>query len=239
MKKIYFFILIAFGFTFTDFQANAQEFNAGADIMSRYVWRGRDYGNSPSIQPTLEYSIGGFTVGTWGAFSIGEDVYQEHDLYVSYSVTDFLSVGVTDYFFPAFPVDDITFNNKYFDYGDETGHVVEFNLGFDGVEAFPIAISANVAFFGADKDEEDEQIMSTYIEASYSNKLKDYEYTIFAGFTPNSEMSLYSDKAALVNLGLTVKKEVKISESFSLPVQTSFITNPNQENIYFVFGFSL
>jgi hypothetical protein len=34
---------------------NAQELSGGADIMSRYVWRGRDFGNSPSIQPCIEF----------------------------------------------------------------------------------------------------------------------------------------------------------------------------------------
>ena len=29
------------------------KFNAAADVMNRYVWRGTDFGSSPSIQPTL------------------------------------------------------------------------------------------------------------------------------------------------------------------------------------------
>src|SRR5690606_41614376 len=41
----------------------------GADIMSRYIWRGVDYGNSPSLQPQLSFSAGGFSIGTWGAYS--------------------------------------------------------------------------------------------------------------------------------------------------------------------------
>lgn len=254
MKKFYYILLFVF-LTFSEGNVIAQELSGGADIMSRYIWRGRDFGNSLSIQPTLEYSYSNFTIGTWGAFSINADVFQEHDIYLSYSFMDMFSVGVTDYFFPAFPVDNIAYNNKYFDYGEETtGHYLEANFGFDGTKSFPISISANVFFYGADvellempnpDDPENpivtrgDKIYSTYIELGYSNALGEIDYDIFAGFTPNSGESLYSDDAGLVNLGITVKKEVKISESFSLPVQTSFITNPAQENIYFVFGFTL
>ena len=255
MKKFQLLIIMMFTFIAMDFSAIAQEFGCGADIMSRYIWRGRDYGNSASIQPTLEYSISNFTIGTWGAFSINADVYQEHDIYISYSFMDMFSVGITDYFFPEFHVDDPTFNNNYFDFAEEsTGHYVEANLGFDGTESFPISISANIFFYGADAEtvttpnpadslnpivERGDKIFSTYIEIAYSNKLGDIAYDVFAGFTPTDKVSLYAEKAGLVNLGITLHKDIKISDSFTLPVQTGFITNPNQENIYFVFGFSL
>ena len=48
--------------------AQAQSVDLGADIMSRYVWRGTDFGNSAAIQPGLSYSKEGFTVGAWGAW---------------------------------------------------------------------------------------------------------------------------------------------------------------------------
>ena len=40
------------------------------DLMSRYVWRGTDFGGSPSIQPGIEYSKAGFSIGAWGAYAI-------------------------------------------------------------------------------------------------------------------------------------------------------------------------
>ena len=47
------------------FMQNAKaQFDVGADIMSRYVWRGSGYSNGPSVQPYMSYSIGpvGLTV---------------------------------------------------------------------------------------------------------------------------------------------------------------------------------
>ena len=53
--------------------AKAQELSVGTDIVSRYIWRGIDLGgNTPSIQPTLEFSTGGFAVGFWGAYSLSD-----------------------------------------------------------------------------------------------------------------------------------------------------------------------
>jgi hypothetical protein len=250
MKKVLVTLLLIISIGYADSAAFAGELNVGADLMSRYIWRGRDYGNSFSIQPSLEYSYSGFTVGSWGAFSINEDVYQEHDIYVSYTIEEIFTVGVTDYFFPQFPIDNPAFSNKYFDYDEATtGHFFEANLGFAGTESFPISISANIFFYGADKKPKDDQTdtenpemenaYSTYIEIGYAGKLNEVEYNVFLGFTPNDGQSLYAEKAGIVNLGVTAVKNVKFSESFSLPVSGSFITNPAQENIYFVFGISL
>ena len=47
-------------------------FDVGADIMSRYVWRGTQFGgSSPSIQPFTSLSIGNLEIGAWGAYSTG------------------------------------------------------------------------------------------------------------------------------------------------------------------------
>jgi len=43
----------------------------------------------------------------------------------------------------------------------------------------------------------------------------------------------------VINLGLTVSKDIKITDKFTLPVFGSFITNPESENVFFVFGLSI
>jgi len=72
----------------------------GADLVSRYVWRGLDYGASPSIQPYMEAAIGNFAIGAWGAYTTNLPGVQEVDLYLRYTIMDMLTIGVTDYFFP-------------------------------------------------------------------------------------------------------------------------------------------
>ena len=63
MKKFVFsalFLISALGL-------KAQEVSVGMEFYNRYVFRGVDFGNAPSLQPSLEFSTGGFTLGAWGA----------------------------------------------------------------------------------------------------------------------------------------------------------------------------
>jgi len=48
-----------------------------------------------------------------------------------------------------------------------------------------------------------------------------------------------SDDFGIVNLGITLAKEIQITDKFSLPVSGSLITNPTAESIFIVFGISL
>lgn len=210
----------------------AQGFDVGADIYSRYVWRGLDFGNSPSIQPTLSFTKGGFEIGYWGAYSTTNVNYQETDLYLNYTIKDVISIGITDYFFPLANVA----KNKYFEYGeDNTGHIFEGNLNFNGIEKFPVYVSLNYNFYGADKDN------SFYAEAGYNGTCKKVDYSVFAGFTTGKGIYLPdgADGLSFVNVGFSVSKEIPITEKFSLPVSSALIFNPQAENIFLVFGISL
>lgn len=115
----------------------------GADLMSRYVWRGLDYRASPSIQPYLELGFGNFTVGAWGAYTTSISTanlmgIQEMDLYASYAIADLITVGITDYFFPR----ESDYDYNYFDYGsDTTDHVIEGMIRFNGPENLPLNFS--------------------------------------------------------------------------------------------------
>lgn len=219
--------------------------NAGVDLMSRYVWRGMNLGgSSPSIQPTLEYAVGNFTIGTWGAFSMSDGLsIQETDLYLSYNIKDMFSLTVTDYFLP----DETLENNKYFDFTeDETGHLFEASASFNGTEKIPFTFLAAVNFWGADARKADgKKQYSTYLELGFNGSCKDVDYNIFMGLTPTNpdkekeETGYYGPEAGVINIGITASKEVKITDHFSLPVSTSFIVNPQAENVFLVFGISL
>ncbi len=86
-------------------QDKTSNFSMGADLVSRYIWRGVDFGGpSPHIQPYLEYAFGntGLTLGTWASQSVGGiSTGAEADLYLNYEVADLFTVGVTDYYFPS------------------------------------------------------------------------------------------------------------------------------------------
>lgn len=237
------------------------DFSLGSDIMNRYVWRGTQFSTGPSIQPGFELSAGNFAFGAWGAYSFNGLDGAETDLYLSYTfMKDMFTATFTDYFFP----NELIAKNKYFNYDkDVTGHVFEGSLSFNGTEKLPLSLLFAANFYGADAMKVIDDVNSTdfnqtdgiqysmYLELGYSLQLKETNLDLFAGFTPNNpkkadattgyigENGFYGETMGFVNIGLTASKEIQISEKFSLPIQTSLITNPMSENIFIVFGFSL
>lgn len=233
LSFVFCILFVAVSIQNTYSQDGGSNWGLGADVVSRYVWRGTDFGNSPSIQPYLSYSIKGFEIGTWGSFATNGADMQEVDLYASYNFCkERISLGVTDYFFPS----SLVTKNRYFDYKEEsTGHILEGNLNLNGGEKIPLSLSLNYNFYGADTDN------SFYFELGYSGSCKNVDLDVFAGATTGEGIYLTpgAEGFSFVNIGLTASKEIKITENWSLPVSASLITNPQAENIFFVFGFSL
>lgn len=235
--------------------------NLGTDLMSRYIWRGTQFSTGPSVQPTFELAMGGLAIGSWGAYSFHGTDGAEADLYLSYTtLKEMVTFTFTDYFFP----DETGAPNKYFNYAEKsTGHIFELGISFNGTEKLPLSLLVAANLFGADAkrlnntpsspdfNTEIGNMYSVYAELGYSLNIKDVGVDIFAGFTPTSpkeadnqtgfigETGFYGEKMGFVNIGATASKEIKITDSFSLPVSASVITNPMTENIYFVFGVSL
>ena len=214
-----------------------------ADLMSRYIWRGTDYGAAPSIQPGIEYSKAGFAIGAWGAYVINFQGYQESDLYIGYTFyKSMFTVMVTDYYFQS----DLS-NVNYFDYNSKTtGHVFEAALTFNGTEKLPLSLMIATNIYGADAKKinndgtQGDNQFSTYAELTYSFK----HFDVFAGANltapdrDKGETGYYGNYMGFVNIGLSTVKNIKITEHYSLPLTLSVITNPQAEKIYFVAGFS-
>ena len=224
-----------------DSTAKKNPFSASCDLMSRYIWRGTDFGDAPSIQPSASFSKKNFTIGAWGAIATSLNGYQETDIYVSYAYK-FMSLTVTDYFFPS----NVT-PYKYFDYNDlSTGHVIEASLAFTGTKKIPLTVMLATNVYGADSrkinsDGSNGGIQySTYAEIAYAFK----NINVFMGTNltninrDNGETGYYGNYMGVVNLGLSTTKNIKITEQYSLPLSVSLITNPQAENIYLVAGFS-
>jgi hypothetical protein len=242
---------------FSQGNPRAARFNLGADLVSRYVWRGRDYGNSPAIQPNVSFSVAGFKAGMWGSMafvpqdrkindsttvSLGN--YAETDPYLAYEIKG-ITLQVTDFFCPN-PLTPNE-NNAYFNYKNSTtGHTFEISISYAGPEKFPIQLVAGTMVYGADKDQDSSGVwgagtdnnFSTYLEAAYTFQIKSIGVKPFIGGIPFGS-SWYGPYGGIVNLGVTVSKTVKITGDYSLPLYTSIITNPQSQSIFFVFGLSL
>ena len=129
------------------------EVTIGADVVSRYVWRGTDYGNAAAVQPSIETTIGPVALGAWGSWSISpgpaDASGNECDLYASTTVGP-VGLTLTDYFFPAYVGTDSLLNLDK--------HIFELSASAD-VGPVSILSAANVS---GDKDN------STYLELTYA-----------------------------------------------------------------------
>jgi hypothetical protein len=211
-NKVIFLFIIVFLFGFTAIMA--QELNIGADIVSRYVWRGVDFGNAPAVQPTFELSMGNITLGSWGSYSIGKTDsgaggLNEHDLYASYSFGS-ITVGVTDYYYPG--------AGGLFTVDTDYNHVIEPYISYTGL------INASL-YLNALNDPDN----SMYLELGYDLTVKEVELGLIAGVALYESTWYGVDGTALINLGATATKD---------NISVSYLVNPDLEDSYLIFTYS-
>lgn len=206
-------------------QVNAQDeeksspFSLGGDLVSTYVWRGTKYGSGPAIQPYVEVALGNFTMGGWGSYCFTSNEAAEADLYLSYGFEFGLSIGLTDYYFPG---------TEYFDYSAESGsHAFEINLAYE-IDGFSIAANYILNEAGSAGSAGND----LYFEAGYGFKY----FSLFAGAGDGWHTS--DGEFAFCNLGISAGKEIRITDSFSLPLSASLIWNPEREQFNIVLGVS-
>lgn len=211
---------------------SAQQVTFGADLVSRYVWRGYDFGSSASLQPVLAYTYEGTEVGTWASYALVPDgaLADEHDLWLSHAFDlggGSATVGLTSYYFPTAGAD-------FFDLsGDGEGaHYLEPFLKVEGPEGTPIHLLA-AAFVYNDPDH------SVYLEAGYPFRVAETDLRLAAGVVP-AESALYGTAgAAVTHLGLTASRDLVPSEDLTVPVSVGYVLNPYAEQTYLVFGIGL
>lgn len=232
MKRITFrqtaMFAVAFFAACTLAKAQGVETSAGGDIVSSYIWRGQ-YLGGVSVQPSASLSVAGLSITAWGSVGFDNSDAKEFDFTLGYGVGGF-SAAITDYWFTT-----ISDGANYFDYGaNTTAHIFEVTLGYD---FGPAAIVWNTNIAGADYNSEGDRAYSSYLEASVPFKLGGLDLKAELGLTPWD--GLYSDKFNVVNVGVSVNREIRVTDSFAIPAFTKITFNPNADKCYFVFGISL
>lgn len=202
------------------------EVSVGADVVSGYIWRGMDCGGF-SIQPGISIAKSGFSLTAWGSVGLDNDDAKEFDLTLGYGIGGF-SIAITDYWFNQDP-DGLS--QRYFNYRARGTHTFEATLGYD---FGPLSLSWNTYFAGNDYKANDKRAYSSYAEAVVPFKLGGFDFAAEIGMTPWE--GAYSDGLNVTNIGLGVSKELRITDSFHLPLFAKITTNPFENRTYFVFG---
>ena len=232
MKKM---ILLVMGLVAgaTTHAQDTVETTVAADVVSQYIWRGQDLG-SAAIQPTLGVGYKGLSLTAWGSYGlVNPSDTKEFDLTLAYSAGGF-NIGITDYWFNA----GLDPEARYFKYDAHgTNHVFEANIGYDFGFA---SLQWFTNFAGNDGVNKDgKRAYSSYLEATVPFKLATVDWTATAGAVPFATDFYGTTGFAVTNLSLKATKDIKVTDSFSIPVFGQVAANPCAQKAYLVFGFTL
>ncbi len=211
------------------------EIGIGADVVSRYVWRGTDFGNAVSVQPGIAFSRDAVEIGAWSSWAINGGGANENDLYVSWSSGP-VSVTVTDYYFPvgeeeepeeaAMEGDEEHAPDSappgFFDYSDEDGaHILEASVGVD------LGMASVMAAFNFLGDADD----SFWVEASIPLAALSGDTEV--GLTVGAGNGIYTNDGAAEGDPMVASVSLDVSDGDYF---ASFILNPDSETTFLVFG---
>ena len=233
MKKI---VLLAMGMvmSMTAFAQDEMETTVSGDVVSSYIWRGQDLGGV-SLQPTLGLGYKGLSLTAWGSVGLTDPAdTKEFDLTLGYTIGG-LNIGVTDYWFNKGGLDP---QGRYFKYDAHgTNHIFEANIGYDfGFLSFQWFTN----FAGNDyKAEDGKRAYSSYAEIAVPFKLAATEWTAAVGAVPSASDVYGTSGFAVTNVALKATKDIKVTESFSVPVFGQVVANPCSQRAYLVLGFTL
>ena len=232
MKRTIIFIL----FTGSIIVIKAQdkvEATISADIVSQYIWRGQELGNA-SFQPSLGIAYKNLSLSAWGSVGLVDaSDTKEIDLTLAYTLGS-LNIGITDYWVN----DGLDPKNRYFKYDAHgTNHLFEAKIGYDfGVVAFQWYTN----FTGNDGTNKDgKRAYSSYFEISAPFKLATCDWVATTGFVPYATDFYDTSGFSMTNLSLRATKDIKVTNSFIIPIFGELSANPCSQKAYLTFGFTL
>lgn len=211
-------------------EASPLSFQYGADLVSRYVWRGMQFGEGAHIQPygNIVFGSGSHSLsfGVWGSYDLGGKIdsantYSEFDLSLRYSfATETIgtfTVGAADYYYPYLK---IPYSN--FEKDGLGGHTVELSAAYQGPESLPVSFLVSSNFLNDLPEEK-----SFYFEGGYTVDLNSVPISFFAGFAQGVSTwhQVYSDKLELINLGVSASRSFEITENYSITATVALVRN--------------
>lgn len=216
-------------------------FAVQGDLVSSYIWRGM-YQTGASFQPTLGLSVGGFSLTAWGSTDF--DGYQasegmankEIDLTAAYTFGNSgLTISVADLWWAGQGA------GKYFNFNShQTAHHFEGAIAYTlPVEKFPLSVAWYTMFAGMDKNADGDQNYSSYVEMNFPFTVKRVDLNATCGIVPYEAPQYNANGFCVTNVALKGTTEIRITDTFSLPIFAQAIWNPRMEDAHLVFGITL
>ena len=242
--------------------SKTRRWDVAVDVISRYIWRGQSWGgNYLTAQPSFNYAISErLSSGVWATTNfqkasfendgLSSRGYQELDLGITYKLTDFLSVQVWDYYWPAFQqVEDV--DKSYFNYGPDGVKSVDASVIADFSEGYLLSFDATISTLIAGNDyrynadgEHPKQNYTTYVEAGYTfpdvmemvsaKAFRNIDLRTAVGAVLNNQAAYYTyadyDHPSFVNLAIAATREFEIGGNITMPFTINYTYNAARSN---------
>ena len=182
------------------------------------------------------------------------NAYNEIDLIAKYTFNlgcGTLAVSATDFFYPY--TGARFFNYKDYDSPTPGAHYINTGIEYNGPETMPLKVIADVCIHN-------DYNKPVYLELGYKFKIGEASLLPFIGFVKevgpaasfstaptlhtyfldlnDSPYKINKNRISCVNAGFTVKKSIKVTNDFSLPIEGQLAINPYTEKAYFAFKMS-
>lgn len=209
----------------------ADNFNISLNLKNMHLWHGSVVTSGAMLATSLEYQSTNkkFVLGLWGGSSFDGD-YKEFSYYSKYNfTTNFYTELVSHNNYSDQENPDIFSYNKH-----TSPNFIDIALAYTISNNVPLKIYwATILFGGAgdyenDADGSESDSYSNYVELSYRLfQSKNTKVNIFAGgaFSFTTEKTFYSEKANLINLGMSLEHKIKIL-SKTFPISGTAFWNP-------------
>ncbi len=204
-----------------------------ADIVSNYLWRGMKQSNA-SIQPTLNLEYRGLSLELWGSYEVVSPAkYQEFNIILAYEIGRF-----------TFKFQDIWVGEgrdpeaRFFRYNaHSTNHVFEATICYD---FGPVNVEWNTVVGGNDGfNNSGKRAYSSYCVAEVPFRLAGFDWKGTLAVVPYASTMYKTKSFAVTNVAMKVSKDIKVTDSFSIPIFLDVVANPRLEKAYMAFGFTL
>lgn len=231
MKKI---VILAMGMvmSMTTLAQDNIETTISADFVNEYIWRGLKLGDI-SVQPKLGVGYKGLSLTACGNYGLSNvDDSKEFDPTLDYTIKGF-SIGITDYWFSKGQDPD----SRYFKYDAHgTNHVFEAYAGYDFSFA---SVKWFTNFAGNDYNMNGKRDYSSYAEVNVPFRLAAVDWTGSAGVVPFKSKLYSTNGFAVTYLSLRANKEIRITDTFTVPIFGQVVADPCTQNAYLVVGLTL
>lgn len=221
-------------------QVQAEEsgnFNLGFQVKTNHLWHGFIVTPGVMTAGELTYTTasGNTKFGLWGGATFDGD-YKEFTYFASHKFSDNLFVEIVNHGNHS-TIDEVDIFNYSSD-PSKTGNFTDIGVGYTFDGEIPVSLYYSVIVQGIDKfayeeTGKPERAYTNYIEASMPVWADDKGETVDAfiggAFSFIGDKNFYDDKANIINVGFTYKRQLHILD-YTLPVSATAMWNPALNN---------